>query len=121
MIAHGSTSEEARDSVLIQTYNDKLGALDALGANLINTSSVIDRIYEIFADDKAGIILSSVHKAKGLEADKVFIVEPQKMPAAWVKQDWEREQELNIQYVAYTRAITELVIIPETEFTTYNN
>jgi DNA helicase II / ATP-dependent DNA helicase PcrA len=120
MIAHGSTSEEARDSVLIQTYNDKLGALDALGADLINTSSVIDRIYEIFADDKAGIILSSVHKAKGLEANKVFIVEPQKMPAAWVKQDWEREQELNIQYVAYTRAITELVIIPESEFTTYN-
>ena len=118
-IKHGATREEAVDTVLIQTYNNKIGALDALGENLIDTKSVIDRIYLIFADDKEGIILSTVHKAKGLEANKVMIVEPAKMPAPWVRKAWEREQELNIEYVAYTRAIKELVIIPESEFTTY--
>jgi len=119
-IKHGSTREEAEDSVVVQTYNEKLGALDALGEGLISTQSVVDRIYEIFADDKEGIILSTVHKAKGLEADKVMIVEPSKMPAPWVKQKWEMDQELNIQYVAYTRAKRELVIIQESEFTTYD-
>jgi DNA helicase-2/ATP-dependent DNA helicase PcrA len=120
MVKRGIPFDEAASSVVVATYQEKLDALDALGVNLTKTQDVIDRIIKIFADEKDGICLSTVHKSKGLEANRVFIVEPAKMPAPWVRQSWEREQELNIEYVAYTRAKHELVIVPESEFTSYN-
>lgn len=72
------------------------------------SSSVQDmehRIEALFTDDglgQAGVITcSSVHRAKGLEADRVYVL-----------QDTLRDkniEELNIQYVAITRAKHELV------------
>lgn len=78
-------------------------------------AEVVKKIESIFTDDKngAGIKLSSVHKAKGLEANRVFILRPEgaPMPHPMAKTDWERAQELNILYVAITRAIDELVYV----------
>ncbi len=120
MVKRGTSLEDASSSVIAMTYQEKLDALDALGINLTKTQDVVNRIMKIFADESEGICLSTVHKSKGLEANRVFIVEPGKMPAPWVRQSWEIEQELNIEYVAYTRAKHELVIVPESEFTSYN-
>jgi len=76
---------------------------------------VIKRIKEIFTDDKhgEGIKLSSVHKAKGLEAKRVFILQPEgaTMPHPMAKSKWQREQEMNLLYVAITRAIEELIYV----------
>lgn len=121
LVKRGTPKEDAESSVVVQTYQEKLDALDALGYKLKTVDQVIERILTIFSDEKDGICLSTVHKAKGLETERVFIVEPKKMPAPWVRQAWEKEQETNIQYVAYTRAKLELVIVPETEFTTYES
>lgn len=115
----GITRGEAIETNAIQNFDDKVGAIEVLAGELISVKAVIDKIYQIFADEKDGICLSSVHRAKGLEADRVFIVEPQTLPAPWAKQDWEMEQEKNIEYVAYTRAKKDLIFIPQTEFTTY--
>jgi DNA helicase-2/ATP-dependent DNA helicase PcrA len=119
LLKRGTLKEDAENSVVVQTYQDKLDALDALGKNLKSVDDVIQRILKIFSDENEGICLSTVHKAKGLESNRVFIVEPAKMPATWARKDWEKEQESNIEYVAYTRAKNELVIVPESEFTTY--
>ena len=58
-------------------------------------------------------MLSSVHKAKGLEAKRVFILQPEgaTMPHPAAHTLWEKEQELHILYVAITRAIEELVYV----------
>lgn len=58
-----------------------------------------------------GIRLSSVHKAKGLESRRVFILQTEKaqMPHPMAKTAWQHEQEMNLKYVAITRAIEELV------------
>jgi superfamily I DNA/RNA helicase len=53
-----------------------------------------------------------VHKAKGLEAQRVFILEPHLMPSKWARQEWQQEQEANIIYVAVTRALETLVYLP---------
>ena len=119
LVSRGTPIEDAENSVLVKTYEEKLDAIDALSHGLKTVKEVIDRITQIFADEKEGICLSSVHKSKGLEADRVFIVEPKTMPAPWVKKSWEQEQEDNIHYVAITRARKELVYVPESEFTTY--
>jgi len=64
---------------------------------------VIDNIRDIFSDHKSEIVLSSIHKSKGLEAESVFILEPQLMPCKHAEQPWEMVQENNIFYVAITR------------------
>jgi len=51
-----------------------------------------------------GIPLSTIHRAKGLEAENVFILRPDLLPHPKAKKDWEYEQEKNLEYVAITRA-----------------
>ena len=68
---------------------------------------LIEEIETLFGEQK-GVTLSSVHRAKGLEAERVYILEPERMPSPRAKKDWELEQEENLIYVAYTRATKEL-------------
>ena len=51
--------------------------------------------------------LSSVHQAKGLEADTIIWVDP--TATIKPKRDWMAQQEANLKYVAITRAIRRLV------------
>lgn len=97
--------------------NKLLTELDACDTilEISNNSNTIDelknKIETIFSDEKEGIICSSVHKAKGLEADTVFIENYDMMPHPMAKTKEEIEQEWNIKYVAITRAKNELYII----------
>lgn len=70
-----------------------------------------DEIDALFANDRPSVTLSSVHRAKGLEEDRVFIVEPERLRNPRAKRDWMREQETNLHYVALTRAKSELVFV----------
>jgi len=75
------------------------------------SDSVLDlkyKIKSIFTDEIQGIVLSTVHKIKGLEADRVFIVRPDLLPMQ-VAKPWQAIQEKNLQYVAYTRAKLDLI------------
>jgi superfamily I DNA/RNA helicase len=60
------------------------------------------------ADSETGPIFSTVHKAKGLEAERVYILRPDLMPAKWVQGEAAERQERNILYVAITRSSREL-------------
>lgn len=60
-------------------------------------------VARIFADDVAGIIYMTIHKAKGLESTRVVILEPQLLPHPAAKKPWQKEQEKNLEYVGITR------------------
>ena len=74
-----------------------------------------EAIDSIFTDtkDSPGIKLSSIHKAKGLEAKRVFFLMPQECPCPhpMAKTPSAKEQEWNLRYVGITRAIEELVYV----------
>jgi superfamily I DNA/RNA helicase len=70
-------------------------------------------INDLFAEDIHGVILSSIHKAKGLEARKVGILQPDLLPLSYARQPWQLEQERNLAYVAVTRAREELYLAGE--------
>lgn len=56
------------------------------------------------AEGTSGPILSTIHKAKGLEAKHVWLLAPDLLPSKWAKSPEARQQEANLQYVAITRA-----------------
>lgn len=68
------------------------------------------RINSIFADfDEGGepknaVVLGTVHRTKGLESHRVFVLAPNLLPHPMALQDWEKVQERNCCYVAATRA-----------------
>lgn len=118
--------EEAKENAKRNPSEAKLIALadrhDCLSCfceDATSVDDVINRIERIFTDDRSGtgIRLSSVHKAKGLEAKRVFILLPKGsgMPHPMARTKWQRKQEDNIFYVAITRAIEELVYVSEAE------
>lgn len=70
------------------------------------------------------IEISTVHRAKGVEADNVYIACPSVLYSPLVdekSQEWERISEDNLQYVAYTRAKHKMAFIDEKEIYTRIN
>jgi DNA helicase-2/ATP-dependent DNA helicase PcrA len=100
-------SQAVRETII--DYADVMRAFSQQCANPFDITSLIDNI---FSDDKDGTIFSSVHKAKGLEAETVYIIRPDLMPLVRKdQQEWEVEQEMNLKYVALTRSKNRLVFV----------
>ena len=88
----------------IQLIHDKFDTLYALTDGANSVSEVTDRCRTLFSDDIEGVTLSSIHRAKGLEAKNVFILRPDLLPHPAAKGAEQLQQEDNIRYVAVTRA-----------------
>lgn len=88
----------------ITALNDRVDTLVELTDGIYNLSELRNRIDTIFSDKEEGVICSSVHRAKGLEADSVYILNPELMPFPKATRPWEIQQESNILYVACTRS-----------------
>lgn len=113
------TREKAEQNQLAASSLDKIQTLESLAAGCITGNDLIEKITKIFSNDSDGICLSTIHKSKGLEADRVFIIHNELMPSKYAIEDWEIEQEQNLIYVAYTRAKSVLGFI--TDFDAYSN
>jgi superfamily I DNA/RNA helicase len=93
---------------------DKVDCILAFSDGVTNTTQILSKIDSVFTDDRKspGVRFSSGHKAKGLEARRVFILDPIALRFQRKKQaDWEREQNNNLRYVMITRAIEELCYV----------
>jgi DNA helicase-2/ATP-dependent DNA helicase PcrA len=89
---------------------DCLGKLAAQVTSLDQLATFIESKFDDNADPAGQVVLSSVHRAKGLEADTVFVLDPASLPLA--RRDskpWEQTQERNICYIAATRSKRRLV------------
>lgn len=108
-VAENETKAEAlKDQV--ETLRVFIKRCQTIGVTTI--AGLVSEIEKLFADDNAGsVTLSTGHKAKGREWDRVYWIETA------IRQrnlkDWEMVQEMNIKYVICTRAKAELVLIPE--------
>lgn len=90
---------------LVPGLQDKVDTILALGTGLNKVGEILGRIEQIFTVDKSpGVTFSTVHKAKGLEAEHVFIMRPDLMPFPFAESPEEQKQEMNLKYVAITRS-----------------
>lgn len=75
-------------------------------------NELVKRIEGLITESEDAIKLSTIHKAKGLENKRVFILDYDKLP---MKKDnhkpWETVQENNLKYVALTRAKESLFLV----------
>jgi superfamily I DNA/RNA helicase len=115
---------EKANYVKMQILEDKLDTMiiliervQSLGKN--DLRSLEDLITSMFTDAADGptpnvVTLSSIHKAKGLEWNRVFwLGDAQFSPSRYAVLPWMVEQENNLRYVACTRAMTELINITD--------
>lgn len=89
----------------IQRMEDEQNALEAV-ARQSSTPSDVGRLLRAMSTSKGGMKILTGHKAKGLEADNVYIIAPQLIPAPWVDESNsdDMQQEVNMEYVMVTRA-----------------
>ena len=79
--------------------------MDSSGASTV--SDLIQAIDEMFgdvSDIRHVVVLSTIHKSKGLEFDRVFILDSWLIPSKYAKKGWQLTQEDNIFYVGITRS-----------------
>jgi DNA helicase-2/ATP-dependent DNA helicase PcrA len=70
---------------------------------------ILKVIKEYISSKEDSVKISTIHRAKGLEADRVFVLNYDRLPEIKDRQNaWEMEQEINLKYVAITRAKREL-------------
>jgi hypothetical protein len=75
--------------------------------------AVVRFVRDLFSDETRGFVtLSTYHKSKGKEWDRVFLFEhTSRCPSRAARQAWQLEQEMNISYVSFTRAKRTLVFV----------
>jgi len=89
-----------------QAVEDKAACILALSEDAVTVSDVIESIESLFSDkdEKARIVLSTTHKAKGLERDRVWLLTSTYRRRPEVEED-------NLYYVAVTRAKKTLFMV----------
>lgn len=91
----------------IKVFTEDLNANDSIRI-------VMDNMANVFREDTSGVTLTSIHRSKGREWDKVYLLDFGN--AIRSSQDWQKEQENNLCYVAITRAKSELYYILTNKF-----
>jgi len=86
------------------SFAEKADIIKLFAEKYSTTREIIKKINDIFLNESDGIMLSTIHKSKGLETDNVYLLEPKLIPSKLAVKPHQIEQEYNLLYVAITRA-----------------
>lgn len=93
----------------LENLSDSINILKTCFFNY-QSANTLNKLFEYIdnlmdCDDKDSVILSSIHRAKGLERNNVYIIGYEKLPFKKEKMlEWQIYQENCLKYVAITRA-----------------
>lgn len=92
---------------MVDQTHDQAGMIRALAEDADTTKALLDKVWWLFSDvgEDDQIVCSSVHKAKGLERDKVWLLQE-----SFYRRGPSQEED-NCLYVAITRAKRDLRIV----------
>jgi DNA helicase-2/ATP-dependent DNA helicase PcrA len=112
---HMEKGEEAKAEAVADRVACVMTVIDNLAEDERTVPGLIRKLEGLFTDGDGVLLLSTVHKAKGREWPNVAILEPDLMPSAWARQEWQLQQERNLQYVAWTRCTERLMFLTSAE------
>ena len=102
-------------TILLLQLKDQVKAIEAIynhfqSRSLAELASSIKQLFG--SEDDEAVLLSTIHRAKGMESEKVYIAEPLTLPLIWEGQkQWQEQQEQNLLYVALSRSTRDLFLI----------
>lgn len=103
-------SLKPRSENAIASLNDKIDTLLALIDGVTTIDALRRTIETLFSNGtESAIILSSVHRAKGLESDTVIILEYDRIQLPMKDPEF-AQQEKNLEYIALTRSKRDLIL-----------
>jgi DNA helicase-2/ATP-dependent DNA helicase PcrA len=113
--------QRAEREAEIIALNDRVDTVLVLVERCSRVGEIQAQVDQIFADERTladgtviklqGTVFCTVHKAKGLEAEVIWIIEPKLMPHPAAKTDEQKLQEQNLKYVAITRSLDKLFFV----------
>lgn len=112
------TLDTLEDKQAIGELKDRAACIKTLISNSGATTlpELLSLLERLFSDDEGEnntIWLSTIHRAKGLEADRVALLNRSKMPDEMATTPTDLEQENNLLYVAHTRAKKTLIFVED--------
>lgn len=126
MLSDARSQMSEDDVSTVEAYyrlDDQVKAVEAVAeaTGALTAGSLVDHVRHLFGEHDEGkhVHLSTIHKAKGLEADRVFILDKHLIYPSWRagKEDsWQGQQDRNIHFVSETRAKKEMYFIKSDNF-----
>ena len=107
--------ENDNGAILLLQLKDQIKAVEAIynhfqSRSLAELASGIKQLFG--SEDDEAVLLSTIHRAKGMESERVYIAEPLTLPLLWEGQkQWQEQQEQNLLYVALSRSTKDLFLI----------
>lgn len=108
----------------LQNLKNSEAAIDRLNDQILGITTIweesdckspaelIEEIENLFSDERSSVTCCTVHRAKGLENDRILILEPGDLPFSHPRMaEWEEEAERNVAFVAYTRSKKTLILV----------
>lgn len=104
---------EKKRSRTTETQIDTTCALKDICAECSSKDQVLASINNCFSDvpRNGWLRLSSIHKAKGLEAKKIVLWEVDRCKSKFSTLPWQHQSDINLEYVGITRAINTLIAV----------
>ena len=96
----------------VDSLTDRAECLQAVleSTECKTAGDLVSLLQKLFARESGQVMLSTIHRFKGLESDLVLHLDPWRIPSRWAREaakegDFRQlEQEKNLRYVAETRA-----------------
>lgn len=106
----GLSKTAAMNNASYLSLVEKCSILERLSSIWTSVEVMRSKIEKIYTEDeKDGVILSTIHKSKGLESDRVFFLNPNLIPSPKVTCEEALYSEYCLKFVAITRAKKELI------------
>lgn len=108
--ARGIPSHVAINTDSYLVLEEKVSILKILFNEWPTVEELSDQIRKIFSEDiKGKVVLSTIHKSKGLETDRVFFLNEELIPSERAVTETAKYAEKCLRFVAITRARKELI------------
>ena len=95
------------------SLEEKVAVIKTIVNHTGRADMLVDEIKYIFNENKKGVRLMTIHRSKGLESDRVFMINKFngeiQCPSSKAVKSWEKIQENNLLFVGITRAKKALI------------
>lgn len=102
ILKFGSTNPRKNKSYI--AFEEMIEIMRIVAKDSQYVIQIMEKFEEVFAEEKGAVELMSIHKAKGLERENVWFLNPELIPSKWAESEKDLLQESNLRFVAITRA-----------------